>query len=282
MERKMEFALPCETSNLEEQFCGAAQPKRQVRWSRGWHRGRSYCTVSCHGNNLNRLMWGSLIVTNTVTETRLSSCSGKSTQSTYRPILFPWFTVSSFVLLAGLASWRTDYCAVLLCPGSNKPMQSCVGCLKHLWNVRSSPPYGFDVWWECKVRMCWSCTIENCFSDFYLLIKYSVCITSQFVASTERRGAEGVSSSIWSRLMIFASAVLAGAKTMGSRHLPLGAPHFIGAMKRQRLLSAGQSSHANSWLDALPSLRSRSGCFWVSLHLSLGAFPFTLKFKNCD
>lgn len=126
MERKMEFALPCETSNLEEQFCGAAQPKRQVRWSRGWHRSRSYCTVSCHGNNLNWLMRGSLIVTNTVTETRLSSCSGKSTQSTYRPVLFPWFTVSWFVLLVQAqthegqtivlyfyAPVRTDLCKAL-------------------------------------------------------------------------------------------------------------------------------------------------------------------------
>lgn len=44
-------------------------------------------------------MRGSVIVTNTVTETWLSSCLGKSTQSTYRPILFPWFTVPLSVQL---------------------------------------------------------------------------------------------------------------------------------------------------------------------------------------
>lgn len=49
----------------------------------------------------------SLIVTNTVTETWLSSCLGKSTQSTYRPVLFPWFTVPLSVQLSNSASWRT-------------------------------------------------------------------------------------------------------------------------------------------------------------------------------
>lgn len=43
---------------------------------------------------LNQLMMrGSLIVTNTVTGTWLSSCWGRSTQSTYRPTLLPQCTV---------------------------------------------------------------------------------------------------------------------------------------------------------------------------------------------
>ena len=45
-----------------------------------------------------------------------------------------------------------------------------------------------------------------------------------------------------------------GRRTMGSSHLPLGALHFTGAMKRQRQLSAGQSNYTNSWLAALLSL----------------------------
>lgn len=60
-----------------------------------------------------------------------------------------------------------------------------------------------------------------------------------------------------------------GKKTMGSRHLPLGALHFIGAMKRQRQLSAGQSSHTSIWLAALLSLRSLSSSLSESLHLNL-------------
>lgn len=57
---------------------------------------------------LNQLMmWGSLTATNTVTGTRLSSCWGRSTQSTYRPVLFPRFTVPLSVQLPNSALWRT-------------------------------------------------------------------------------------------------------------------------------------------------------------------------------
>lgn len=49
------------------------------------------------------MMWGSLIVTNTVTGTWLSSCLGRSTQSSYRPILFPPFTAPLSVQLPKLS-----------------------------------------------------------------------------------------------------------------------------------------------------------------------------------
>lgn len=57
-----------------------------------------------------------------------------------------------------------------------------------------------------------------------------------------------------------------GRTTMGSRHLPLGALHFTGAMKRQRQLSTGQSNYTNSWLAALLSLaHSPSLCLSASI-----------------
>lgn len=72
------------------------------------------------------------------------------------------------------------------------------------------------------------------------------------------------------RLVIFASAVPGGREAMGSRHLPLGALHFTGAMKRQRQLSTGQSNYTNSWPAALLSLaRSPS----PSLPLSASICP---------
>lgn len=55
---------------------------------------------------------------------------------------------------------------------------------------------------------------------------------------------------------------------MGSSHLPLGALHFTGAMKRQRQLSTGQSNYTNSWLAALLSLAhspSPSLCLLASI-----------------
>lgn len=66
------------------------------------------------------------------------------------------------------------------------------------------------------------------------------------------------------RQAIFASAVPRGRQAMGSRHLPLGAMHFTGAMKRQRRLSTGQSNYPNSWLAALLSLARSPSPFSVS------------------
>lgn len=111
---KMEFGLPCVASRFwntvfwqcKEQTSG---PSTQMEQELQYH--------MLPWQQLNQLMmWGSLIVTNTVTETWLSSCLGKSTQSTYRPILFPWFTVPLSVQLPNLAAWRTGKYAVLLCP----------------------------------------------------------------------------------------------------------------------------------------------------------------------
>lgn len=98
-EGKMEFAPPCEASNLEVQFSEQTsgpstqmEPRLAPKWELLYR--------MLPWQQLNQLMmWGSLIVTNTVTETWLSSCLGKSTQSTYRPILFPQFTVPLSVQL---------------------------------------------------------------------------------------------------------------------------------------------------------------------------------------
>lgn len=124
--RREKWSLHCVASNLEVTvFCCCTEqtsgPSTQMVPSLAPKQELLYRMLPWQ--QLNQLMmWGSLIVTNTVTETWLSSCLGKSTQSTYRPILFPWFTVPLSVQLPNSASWRTDKYAILLCPLLKRPV----------------------------------------------------------------------------------------------------------------------------------------------------------------
>lgn len=103
-------------SFLELHTAHTSGPSTQMEPRLAPKRELLYCALPWQQLN-QLLLWGSLIVTNTVTETWLSSNCRKGTQSTYRPFLFfSWFTVSFFVQLPSSASWRTDNHAVLLWP----------------------------------------------------------------------------------------------------------------------------------------------------------------------
>lgn len=93
---KLEFALRCVANNVEIQFSGTEKSKHQEYQLTIEPRLAVLLYRALLWQQLNQvMMWGSLIVTNTVTETWLSSCSGgeeeggESTQSTYRGCSFP-------------------------------------------------------------------------------------------------------------------------------------------------------------------------------------------------
>lgn len=93
---KLEFALRCVANNVEIQFSGTEKSKHQEYQLTIEPRLAVLLYCALLWQQLNQvMMWGSLIVTNTVTETWLSSCSGgeeeggESTQSTYRGCSFP-------------------------------------------------------------------------------------------------------------------------------------------------------------------------------------------------
>lgn len=225
-----------------------------------------YCTVRCHGNNSTK--WWCEVARLSQTRSPRPGCQAAWGKA-LRALTDPFFSHSppSYVQLPseGQTSAPHFYAVseatcVNLCGLFEAGLWLVASRLPSLWCRRRSE----------KAKLRESCTIKNCFLDFYVLIRYSLwnAVSVFLLLAAAPQTMKVFNKKRTAPPMIFASARPRERKTMGSSHLPLGALHFTGAMKRQRQLSTGQSNYTNSWPTALLSLArspSPSPCLLASI-----------------